>query len=262
MERIVLSYRTNDSPSPVERLVAQLAGHFGLDDILTIHEESMLDEGLKSQIAGAQVFLPVFGPNWIDAHSPPGQYAVASPGDPVRQQLETAMALKKPIVPVVVGGGELPLLDDLPDSLHPLMLHREIHIRMHPYEVLDIRRLLQRLEGLLVTTMQSADSGKELPDATGYQVLAARGERGLPEDVDYLMEMLVNGDAAVSKLVDYSLGLVRGKDGVERLRHYLFHGKTMQRNYAALYFKRREDTIILEEAVRLGAIDWEQGFSR
>jgi hypothetical protein len=50
-------------------------------------------------------------------------------------------------------------------------------------------------------------------------------------------------------------------EGLQRLRHYLVNGLRPQRNYAALYFKRRGFTDTLQEALSQGKIDWDQGFA-
>jgi hypothetical protein len=89
------------------------------------------------------------------------------------------------------------------------------------------------------------------------------GSKGLADDVDGLMNALVeSSDLASTRLVDYALGLVDTVEGRARIRHYLFEGTQQQRNYAALYFKRRNVTHYLEEAVAAGRIDAVQAFSR
>lgn len=96
-----------------------------------------------------------------------------------------------------------------------------------------------------------------------YDTFVALGKSGTARDVDVLMQALVVGDDIVSsRLVDFALGLVEMREGRERLRHYLFEGTQRQRNYAALYFKRRNVTYYLEEAHAAGKIDWHQAFSR
>jgi len=93
-----------------------------------------------------------------------------------------------------------------------------------------------------------------------YKTWGLSGTRG---DVDALMNALMtDDDLATTRLVDFALGLVDGREGVARLRHYLFHGAPRQRNYAALYFKRRGHVALLSEAVDRGAIDGQQAFSR
>jgi len=89
------------------------------------------------------------------------------------------------------------------------------------------------------------------------------GTSGKKEDVDFLMHALISrNDLATSKLVDYALSLVATREGIERLRHYLFNGLQTQRNYAALFFKRRGHLDVLDEAVGLGEIDREQAYAK
>ena len=96
-----------------------------------------------------------------------------------------------------------------------------------------------------------------------YASFVTWGNAGKTEDVDRLMDVLVmNDDLATTKLVDYALGLVDTRDGRARLRHYLFNGSQQQRNYAALYFKRRGLVDFLDEAIALGLIDQAQAYSK
>jgi hypothetical protein len=96
-----------------------------------------------------------------------------------------------------------------------------------------------------------------------YQTFAALGRSGTAADVDELMDALsAHDDFATSRLVDFALSLVETRDGDGRLRHYLFHGAPIQRNYAALYFKRRGRVALLDEALGQGKIDPVQAYSR
>jgi hypothetical protein len=93
--------------------------------------------------------------------------------------------------------------------------------------------------------------------------LEQRAQTGTKADIDFLMTYLESGGAfLLNKMIDYALGLVSSMEGRERIRHYLFHGSNIQRNYAALYFKRKGETGIIEEAVNQGCIDKIQAYSR
>jgi hypothetical protein len=94
-----------------------------------------------------------------------------------------------------------------------------------------------------------------------YDTFAALGRSGTAVDVDALMLALHDADFTTSRLVDFALGLVDTREGDSRLRHYLFHGAPIQRNYAALYFKRRGRVALLEEAVRQRKIDAVQAYA-
>jgi hypothetical protein len=96
-----------------------------------------------------------------------------------------------------------------------------------------------------------------------YDAFVAMARAGGVSDIDTLMENLENDrTSATYKLVDFTLGLVDSPQGQDRIRHYLFNGTQIQRNYAALYFKRRKAKNILKEAVNQGCIDKLQAFSK
>lgn len=96
-----------------------------------------------------------------------------------------------------------------------------------------------------------------------YQLFAAHGRSGTAADVDALMSYLHECvDFSTTRLVDFGLSLVNTHEGAGRIRHYLFHGAQIQRNYAALYFKRRDEMALLNEAVAQGKIDEIQAYLR
>ena len=88
-------------------------------------------------------------------------------------------------------------------------------------------------------------------------------KNGRASDVNFLMyhleECTVFGQ---SKMIDYALGLVSSEEGLMRIRYFLFNGSEIQRNHAALYFKRRGNIWVLDEAVEKGCIDSVQAYSR
>ncbi len=93
--------------------------------------------------------------------------------------------------------------------------------------------------------------------------LKQRAHSGRAADVDFLMKNLdMNKSFTGCKLIDFALGLVSSPEGQQRIRHFLFNGSDVQRNYAALYFKRRSANQVVDEAVRRGCIDTMQAYSK
>jgi hypothetical protein len=91
--------------------------------------------------------------------------------------------------------------------------------------------------------------------------LKQRAQSGTASDVDYLMQTLdTNQSFTGTKLIDYALTLVASEEGARRIKHFLFNGSTVQRNYAALYFKRRKANQIIDEAIQRGCIDTIQAY--
>lgn len=95
------------------------------------------------------------------------------------------------------------------------------------------------------------------------QALKQRALSGTVSDVDYLMQTLEsNRSFAGYKLIDYALSLVKSDEVTNRIEHFLFCGSQVQRNYAALYFRRRGVNRVIDEAVRQGCIDTIQAYAR
>ncbi|MCF8389785.1 MAG: hypothetical protein K9H12_03770 [Bacteroidales bacterium] len=86
---------------------------------------------------------------------------------------------------------------------------------------------------------------------------------GKKSDVDKLMGQLCAGvSLKTTRFVDYALSLVEDDEGKRRIEYYLFHGSQIQRNYSSLYFNRRGDWKIVQEAYKKGLIDEIQAFAR
>jgi hypothetical protein len=93
--------------------------------------------------------------------------------------------------------------------------------------------------------------------------LICRAENGDPFDIDFIMQNLTpDSTFAMTRYVDFALGLVANEHGIARIEHYLFHGSQIQRNYASLYFNRRGDWEVVKKAFHLGLIDETQAFAR
>jgi hypothetical protein len=90
-----------------------------------------------------------------------------------------------------------------------------------------------------------------------YELFEQLGRSGTPEDI-----LEHDSSSSPHKLIDYALGLVRNLDGQLQIEYYLFNGTLVQRNYAALYFKRIGADKILAEAVEMGCVDSIQAFSK
>ncbi len=88
------------------------------------------------------------------------------------------------------------------------------------------------------------------------------GSHGTIKDVDRIMQVLLSyDDMATIKSVDFALDLVRNPEGITQIHYYLFNGRPRQRNYAALWCKRRKQTGFLERACQWGLIDENQAFA-
>ncbi|MFN8240418.1 MAG: hypothetical protein U0X39_06650 [Bacteroidales bacterium] len=95
------------------------------------------------------------------------------------------------------------------------------------------------------------------------QDLIDKAESGSGTDIDFIMMNLTpESTFAVTRYVDFALGLVTTRLGIKRIEHYLFNGTQIQRNYASLFFNRRGDWEVVKRAFNQGLIDEIQAFAR
>lgn len=93
--------------------------------------------------------------------------------------------------------------------------------------------------------------------------LIEKAESGDPSDIDFVMNNLTSESTfAITRYVDFALGLVTNENGIARIEYYLFNGSQIQRNYASLFFNRRGDWEIVKKAYIQGLIDETQAFAR
>jgi hypothetical protein len=94
-----------------------------------------------------------------------------------------------------------------------------------------------------------------------YQSLRIWGNRGRARDVDRIMTvLLLHDDLVILKSADFALHLVQSRRGKQQIIYYLFNGRSRQRNYAALWCKRRGKNGYLDRAYQLGLIDAHQAY--
>lgn len=128
--QIFISYRRTDAGGYAGRLVDALSGFYGDRAMFLDHTgirggdefAAELDEALGE----AEVMLVVIGPDWLDAEKN-GQRRLDDPDDWVRREVATSLDRRGVrVIPVLVGGAELPAASDLPDPLKPLV-DRQVH---------------------------------------------------------------------------------------------------------------------------------------
>jgi hypothetical protein len=153
MPRITISYRRDDSLDITGRIFDRLAGHFGREavfrDIDNIppgtdfrrHVDQVLDE--------SDIVLAIIGPRWIGPDD--GQQRLASRADPVRLEIETALKLNRPVIPVLVSRAVMPRPDELPESLRDFAYHNAVQVDGGQDFDFHVGRLIRGMEQILRT---------------------------------------------------------------------------------------------------------------
>jgi hypothetical protein len=120
--KIILSYRRADSAGIAGRILDRFVAHFGADsvfmDIDNIPFGVDFREHIKSELGNSDIVLVIMGLRWF---SDGGVRRIDNENDFVRIEVETALRRGIPVIPVLVDGATMPLLEDLPHSLHDLV---------------------------------------------------------------------------------------------------------------------------------------------
>ena len=112
MATIFLSYRRTDSPQAC-RVYDWLGQRFGYDsvfmDVAAIPFAVNFQDYIKQAIASSRILIVLVGPQWVAR--------IQDEDDPVRMEIEAAIANKIPILPVLIGNTPMPDSEELPSSI-------------------------------------------------------------------------------------------------------------------------------------------------
>ncbi|MCO1654750.1 TIR domain-containing protein [Pseudonocardia sp. S2-4] len=122
--RIFVSYRRSDSRHAARGVSDRLRAHFGRREVFM--DVDSLDagvdsaEGVLDAIRASAVVLVLIGEKWLTAQDERGLPRLEDPVDNVRIEIEQALRLRKPVVPVLLDRADMPRPGDLPAPLAAL----------------------------------------------------------------------------------------------------------------------------------------------
>ena len=112
MATIFLSYRRTDGPEAC-RVYDWLGQRFGYDcifmDVAAIPFAVRFPEFIRQAIAKSRVLIALIGAQWAAR--------IRDENDPVRMEIEAAIANQIPMLPLLIGNTPMPNVDELPASI-------------------------------------------------------------------------------------------------------------------------------------------------
>lgn len=122
---LFISYRRRDTQGVTGRLYDSLVRVYGekalFRDIATIAPGDKFAAAIEQALANAAVVIVVIGPRWVEMLNRFGSKSADGSIDYVRLEVETALRLGKPIVPLLVDGAAVPVKAELVETLRPLV---------------------------------------------------------------------------------------------------------------------------------------------
>ena len=216
--RIFISYRREDTPFPAGWLFDKLATHFGKDqvfkDVDSIKPGDDFVEVITQAVARCDVLLALIGDRWLSVTDQSGHRRLDDPKDFVRVEIEAALSRGVRVIPILVGGAQMPGESELPPSLAQL----------------------QRRQALLLDPLDfDSDTGKLLRflDATTTKVTAP------PEPVPPAPA----ADPQARARQDAERATAQRQQQIGQLQNYMQQYAARQDWYAVLGFADRLATI-------------------
>ena len=120
MAGIFVSYRRDDAADAAGRICDHLVDRFGEQvffDVDAVPPGVDFVQLLESKVVECDVLIAVIGPRWLTIQDHQGRPRLQNPGDFVRIEIAAALARNVAVIPVLVGGAEMPRADDLVDDL-------------------------------------------------------------------------------------------------------------------------------------------------
>jgi TIR domain len=151
MPIIVISYRRQDSNDIARRIYEQLKANYGEKsvyiDIESIQPSADYRVHIRQTLERALVMLAVVGTEWRGVRAD-GSARIFEPDDPVGDEVETMLANRRAVMPVLVNGAGMPTEIEIPDSLRPFRYLHAIAVRSGDEFSSDIKRVFRAIDAL------------------------------------------------------------------------------------------------------------------
>lgn len=117
MPKLAISYRRSDSSAIAGRIFDRLTAHYGKQSVFMDIDHIPIGTDFRTHIQETlqrtDVLIAVIGPKWVGIDAA-GDARIQDEKDPVRGEIETALARDTPIIPVLVDGARMPDSSALP----------------------------------------------------------------------------------------------------------------------------------------------------
>jgi hypothetical protein len=157
--RIFMSYRRDDTGFPAAWLFAELAGHFGRDqvfkDVDSIELGDDFMEVITEAVGSCDVLLALIGRRWLTIADQDGRRRLDDPDDFVRLEIEAALTRNVRVIPILIEA-QMPRVDELPASLAKLARRQALELNPDRFG-LDSQRLLKTLDRTLAESQERSE---------------------------------------------------------------------------------------------------------
>ncbi len=171
MPKIFLSYRRDDSEFAANDLYKRLGEHYGKSsvflDVDVIPPGVDFRRHLAKVVAQCDVVLALIGKHWLDTRDDKGDRRLDNLNDFVRIELNVALRLCLPVVPVLLGRSKMPREHELPEDLRPLAYRNAVEVHSGRDFDMHVGRLIKGIDDLFRQNGESAINLAQIKQAPG-----------------------------------------------------------------------------------------------
>ena len=141
MSNVFISYRRDDSAPYAGRISDRLSSAVGSDhvfmDVQDIAPGADFTEAIDKTVGRCDALVAVIGPRWLELLR-----ARSSELDFVEREIAVALRRGIAVIPVLVGGANMPSEHELPPELAPLARRQAVAVRDESFDA-DMHRVIQ-----------------------------------------------------------------------------------------------------------------------
>src|SRR5262245_59134120 len=148
---IFISYRREDTAGHAGRLFDALSGHFRgrvFMDVDTLEPGVDFVDAIEQAVGSCEALIVVIGREWLTVEDKAGRPRLQDPGDFVRLEIESALARRIRVIPVLVQDAPMPRAEELPPTLAKLARRNAIELSDARWSY-DVDRLVRTIRDVL-----------------------------------------------------------------------------------------------------------------
>ncbi|MBL8227266.1 MAG: toll/interleukin-1 receptor domain-containing protein [Bryobacterales bacterium] len=223
--KLFMSYRRADDTHSSGRILDRLVSAFGegsvFRDVDAMPLGSRLTPTLEQFVGKSELLVVLVGKGWLGKSVQSESPRLFDKDDPVRVEIETALKVGIPIVPVLMAGATAPTENDVPPSLCPFANRPFMVVRPDPHFESDINTLIERCNSILGSS-GTVRMGLHIPELDGdliapLRVLTASGLRIL----NFLDRMSENSGSIQDAFAIESDQLLSVESVIQSWCHYI-----------------------------------------